>query len=345
MRWLLGLALLLAACTSPEGPGRVEGTVEWEGRGVPAALVQAYARPDLDPSVPPVAEGPTDEEGRFRLELPPGTYWVWARATVDRPGRQVRLRGQAEPAPVSVAAGRTATAHVALSDPSGFGSSAPAGGVSVEGEVRGAPPAEVMVYAYPGRPERPTGPGFAAAATPDAEGRYRLVLAPGPYTLAARWRQTGESHGALEPGDRVAETAVEVKPPGPVAVPPLELRPLDPAVWGQTLRATPAADTWAEGTVTDAAGRPVAGLHVLAFTDPRMVGKPAALSAPTDPAGRFRVYLPGPGRYWFGARSRLGGPAEPGEKVGAFRGEDGTGVEVAEGQHRQGIRIEVEEMW
>ncbi len=342
---ILGIALVAMGCSAPAGPGTVEGTVKWDGRGVATALVQAYPRPDLDPAVAPLAEAASDGAGRFRLELPAGTYWIWARATAERDGRPVRLRGEASPSPVRVQAGRTARADVVLTDPSALGASGVGSGIPVEGIVRGAPFAEVMVYAYPGRHRRPTGPGFAAAAAPDTAGRYRLGLRPGTYTLAARWRRSGEPHGSLVPGDKVAETVVQVPSRGTVQAPPLALRPLDPSIWGQTLRASPKGDTWVEGTVVDPGGRPAEGLYVLAFTDPRMVGKPAAMAPPTGPSGEFRIYLPGPGTYWLGARSRIGGPAEPGERVGAFRGDDGNGVRVAPGAPLRGVRIVVEEIW
>ena len=347
MNSLVVLALLaLAAGCSPGETGTLEGRVSWQGRGVAGALVQAYIRPETDPAVPPAAEGPTGEDGRFRLELPPGRYWVWARATVPEGGRARRLRGAGAANPVEVPAGGTARAEVPLSDPSGFASPRGPSGTGVTGTVAGSPPRETMVYAYPGHRSRPTGPGFTAAAAPDDTGRFRLDLAPGPYTLAARWRRSGEPHGALAPGDRVAEAQVRVATGARTDVGVLELHPLDPGTWQRVWKASPEGHTWIEGTVVDGNdGTPVAGLWVLAFTDPRMAGRPAALSPPTDPAGRFRIYLPGPGVYVLGARSRLGGPAEPGERIGAYRGPDGAGIRVEAGAGLRGVEIPVEEMW
>ncbi len=346
MRGLLGLAALalVAGCSSGR-TGAVEGRVSWQGRGIAGALVEAYTQPDLNPGVPPAAEGPTGEDGRFRLDLPPGRYWLWARATVPGAGRPRRLRGAGTANPVEVPAGGTAGTDIPLSDPSGLASSSGSAGTGVAGAVSGSPPRETMVYAYPGDRTRPTGPGFAAAAAPDDAGRFRLDLTPGPYTLAARWRRSGEPHGALKPGDRVAETRVRVEAGAYSDVGVLELRPLDPGTWQRMWRASPEGDTWIEGTVVDGDGAPAPGLWVLAFTDPRMAGRPAALSPPTDSAGRFRLYLPGPGVYVLGARSRLGGPAEPGERIGAYRGPDGNGIRVESGERLRGIEIPVEEMW
>ncbi len=346
MRGLFGLAVLaLVTGCSPGGTGAVEGRVSWEGRGIAGALVRAYPRPDLSPAVPPAAEGPTGEDGRFRLELPPGRYWLWARATVAADGREHRLRGAAAANPVEVPAGGSARADIRLSDPSGFARSAGAPGTGVAGAVAGAPPRETVVYAYPGVRTRPTGPGFTAAVTPEPTGRFRVDLPPGTYTLAARWRRSGESQGALAPGDRVAETRVRVDAGAYADAGVLELRPLDPGTWQRTWKASPEGDTWIEGTVVDGEGAPAAGLWVLAFTDPRMAGRPSALSPPTDRSGRFRIYLPGPGVYVLGARSRLVGPPEPGERIGAYRGTDGAGIRVEAGARIRGVEIVAEEMW
>ncbi len=342
--WAAGLALA-AACTRPPGTATVEGRVTWEGRGVAGALVQAYDRPELDPSVPPAAEGPSGEDGRYLLDLPPGRYWVWARASVVRGGTERRLAGESPANPVELSPGGRVTADVPLEDPAALPSSAGPPGTGVLGRVAGAPPSEVVVYAYPGERVRPTGPGFLAAVSPGADGAFRLDLPQGMYTLAARWRRSGAAQGALSPGDRVAEAVVRVEAGRYAPAGTLVLRPVNENTWRTVHRASPPGDTWIEGVVVDAQAQPQAGIRVLAFRDPRMAGRPDAVSAPTGPDGRFRVYLPSPGTYYLGARSRIGGPAEPGEKTGAYRGPEGRGVRVMRGDRVEGVTIIVEELW
>lgn len=338
------LALLLAAC-SGGGEGRIEGRVTWQGRGIGMALVQAYPKPEQDPTTPPVAEAPSGDDGAFRLDLPPGRYWVWAKATVAEGSREARLVGEAPRNPVTVTSGGSAAADVELRDPSGFARSAGPAGTGAAGRVEAGRPGEVTVYAYPGSSLRPVGPGFAAAVSVGADGSFRLDLGPGTYTLAARRRATGKDFGTLAPGDEVATRTIEVQPGAYQDTGVLRMRPLDPAVWGEASRGASPTGTGAEGTVVDGRGKPVAGVRVLAFTDPRMAGKPVALSPPTGADGAFRILLPAGGAYFFGARSRLGGPAEPGERVGSFRGDDGTGVRVVGGETAGAIRIRVEEVW
>lgn len=343
MRALAWLALLLAlGCSRAPEPGRLEGEVAWQGRGIGSALVEAYLRPERDPTVPPAGEAGSTEDGAFSLTLPPGRYWVWARATL---AGETRLVGQAAGNPVTIAAGKAARVRIELTDPSGFAASAGPAGTGAAGMVQGAPPAEVTVYAYPGRHPRPVGPGFVAAATPDPSGAFLLDLPPGAYTLAARWRTSGQNFGSLEPGDRVAVAALAVAAGGYADAGVLTLRPLDPAVWREVSGRPSPGTAAVGGRVVDPAGAPVPGVRVLAFTDPRMAGKPAALSGPTGADGRFDLPLPGAGTYFLGARSRLGGPAAPGEKVGAFRGNDGAGLRVAESRSPPEVTLVVEEVW
>ncbi|MDF1553893.1 MAG: carboxypeptidase-like regulatory domain-containing protein [Deferrisomatales bacterium] len=341
---LLSLLALLG-CTSPEPPGSVTGTVAWQGKPVAMALVEAYPKPERDPATPPVGETPSAADGTFSLDLPPGQYWVWARATVAGESRELRLVGQATGNPVRVRSGAAAVENVALRDATGFAAATGPAGTGVHGTVLGAPPPQVTIYAYSGRSVRPLGPGFAAAVPAGPGGRFRLDLAPGEYTLAARWRASGADHGALAPGDRVAVAVVTVAGGGYAEAGPMELRTLDAEVWRAVETRGAVTETWIAGRVTDPAGNPKAAIRVLAFDDPRMAGKPLALSAATGGDGAFRVYLPGAGRYFLGARSRIGGPAEPGEWTGTYRGEDGSGVSVAQGERRDGVEIPLEEVW
>jgi len=344
-RLAASLAVLLAACTADERAGRIEGRIAWQGRGIALALVQAYPKPEQDRSTTPVAEAPSDEQGRYRLAVPPGRYWVWAKATAADGAREARLVGEAQANPLTVGAGTVVSADIELSDPSGFARAGGPAGTGVTGRVEGTRPQEVTIYAYAGASPRPVGPGFVAAVPADGDGGFRLDLRPGTYTLAARRRATGKDFGTLAPGDEVTARSVEVEDGTYRDVGVLTMRPLDPEVWDVASRGPAPTGTAVGGVVLDGNGTPVPGVRVLAFIDPRMAGKPVALSAPTDVTGGYVVHLPAAGTYFLGARSRLGGPAEPGERIGSFRGEDGTGVKISRGQTMTGVRIQVEEVW
>lgn len=342
---LVLLAIAVVGCSKTRDPGALEGVVTWEGRPVPAALVGAYPKPEQDAATPPLAEAASGADGAFRIAIQEGRYWVWARATVRADGRDLRLVGQARPAPCEVRAGGTLNLRVELRDPSGFAAAAGPAGTGVRGRVGGVGEGKAFVYAYPGRLERPLGPGFVAAKAVADDGSFRIDLGPGPYTLAVRERGSGADAGVLAAGDRVASASAEVATGRYADVGTLRLRALDPARLRSTRQGSPPSATQASGTVTDAEGKPLADVRVLAFRDARMAGKPVAVAAPTAADGRFTVYLPGGGTYYLGARSRVGGPSEPGERVGAYRGEDGGGLRLTGGQARRDLVIPVEEVW
>jgi len=57
------------------------------------------------------------------------------------------------------------------------------------------------------------------------------------------------------------------------------------------------------GKVLDPQGEPVRGVHVFAYLDSRMVGKPVHISAPSNERGEFQLHLGEGGTYFVGARS------------------------------------------
>lgn len=340
--------LLLTGCTKPqpEGDGVITGRVAHDGVGIPMAVVEAYTRPEQDRTTPPLAETVTGEEGRFELALPAGKYWVWAKATVQTETRELRLVGQAAPNPVEPGVGERVTVVVDLEDPSGFAGSAGPAGAGAAGTVTGADPDDrVTVYVYQGHEERPVGPGFLAATELDEDHGFQLNLAPGAYTLAARVRQSGHDYGPPAVGDRIAIRPVTVEEDEYVMVGELALHPVDEILWAEVTGTMGDSPTTLSGAVVETDGSPARGVRVLAFLDGRMSGKPAAVSPATGGDGVFTIQLPRGGSYYLGARSRLGGPAAPGEKLGQYRGPGGEGQPVKSGEAVTGIEITVEEVW
>jgi hypothetical protein len=106
---------------------------------------------------------------------------------------------------------------------------------------------------------------------------------------------------------------------------------------------TPAAEI--RGMVARDDGSPAPGVRVMAYADPRMIGRPFAVSGPTGGDGAFLLRLPKPGKFYLGARSELGGPVSPGEWIGSYDGAPDHGVSVRNGEQREGIRIRVVEKW
>ena len=105
---------------------------------------------------------------------------------------------------------------------------------------------------------------------------------------------------------------------------------------------TVAKDSGAYLTVTED-GKPVAGMHVFAYTE-RVIGhkRPAALSSPTGADGRFALQLPVAGTYYIGARQQYGDSPAPGELFGMYDESADHGLEVGPDAAAGRLRIVVE---
>ena len=339
----------LPACTQSEEsdkPATLEGRVLWRGAGVPMALVQLYSKAEQDRSTPPIAEGPSGEDGSFTITAPAGLYYIWAKATMVSEGREYRLVGEAVPNPVSPAAGGQATVEIELHDPSGFSASTAPEGSGVEGSVtaEGEGKERLTLYIYRGAHKRPIGPDFITATDPE-DGIFKVNLLPGEYTLALRSRKSGEDFGPPTRDDRVNSRIFTVKEGSYSDLGELSLKDIDVKLWGSVTSTLGDGDTAIKGVIVSDRGQPEAGVRILAFEDGRMAGKPIAVSPPTGVDGNFTLILPRGGSFFLGARSRIGGPAAPGEKVGQERGEDGGGLKIKEGDLLEGVKIVVEEVW
>ena len=76
-----------------------------------------------------------------------------------------------------------------------------------------------------------------------------------------------------------------------------------------------------------------------------LLGSRPETVARTDENGGFAVELPGGGKYYLGARSRHGGPRQPGEWAGKLAGTPDSGLEVLDGRIVKGLTIVMEQVW
>lgn len=340
-----------AAGCAPER-GTVAGTVTAGGGPAPGAEVRFFLREGPKRSGEPFAVAETDSAGRFRALLPPGEYHVVARRTEVLAGRERAFKGEHPGNPVAVAAGRAVEGIDVEMVEMSSGGFAPRRDTAVTGAVTsgGKPAPGAYVFAYASDAGTVRGPSFVAFAVADERGRFRLPLREGNFAVVARRKGGEDETGAMrpdgessaEPGVAVALSPGEVKDVGKI--------PLHPAREDQRRRRAAAGGLEAgeaeiRGTVTNEKGAPVAGVHVMAYTDGRMIGRPHAISGKTGADGAFVLRLPKGGRFFVGARSGAGGPVSPGEWVGTYDGAPDHSVEVQKGQRREGIAIRVEEKW
>lgn len=354
LRFFLALsAIILSTACTPQSETGIEGRLLVGDRPLAGAQVEIYLKSDKDRSTAPFAATTTDGEGGYRLDLPPGRYFLIGKkreTTAD--GRDRMLMAECPANPVEVSSGRLQVAPLALAEMGHGRALIPDPGTGVSGRVTtdGDPVAGAYVYVYTDERAGLMGPSYGEAAQTGDDGRYHIELPAGRYFLAARKRFGGGRLGEPAPGDLNG-----VHPANPVMlargqtleVVDLPLTPVD-AEMHRERRAQgkfTATETVVVGRAVDTDGMPARGIYFFAYSDGRMIGKPGFISAATGDDGRFTLYLGDGGTWYLGARSAFGGPLEPGERVGTYDGRADHGVVVARGESRDLGDIPVREVW
>ena len=347
----LCVAVLLAAgCSARQGA--VEGTASIDGAPAGGAEVQAFAKAGVERSGTPFLTATARDDGSFSLSLPPGNYFLVARKTVRRDGRERTYKGEFAGNPLTVRDGGSTRGIVVPLEEMSSGGFTPRAGTGVAGVVvaEGKPVPGAYVYAYPDNVGTVRGPAYSAFARTGEGGTFRLPLREGVFRIVVRDKggenETGAMSGAGKSGGdagiRVDLTAGRMKELGRISLhSPEEAKRRRRAAAGGLEEA--AAEI--RGTVTRDDGSPAPGVRVMAYADPRMIGRPFAVSGPADAGGAFLLRLPKPGKFYLGARSEMGGPVSPGEWIGAYDGAPDHGVSVRLGERRTEIRIRVVEKW
>jgi len=325
------LAPLLAR--PPVAGARIAGVVT--SHMVPVEGAEVFAWTSLERGFVPeaaAASARTAEGGVFCLEVPPGRYYVAARAETAAgrlfafPGRnpvavdygeRVELglpAAAAPPRPAAVPApgGRTAALVLVTRD-----------GAPVEGAAVQAFAADAFDFRGRGGSQAVTG----------VDGRAVLYLAPGAYHIVAKRRTGGAAAGMVDEGGLFG-----VFPYGPLVLAPGSAAQVEIPVFekrgyleGEETGGLPAGRC--EGLVVRGfaalGGRPAGGHVVHFYRAPETVGRPAGRSGLAAADGGFEACLPGPGDYL--AFLRRADPARPGEieegrfgPVAVRAGQDGS---------------------
>lgn len=344
--FFLALGLVACAAVNPSrGPSvPVQGKVSFDTIGTGEVVVQAWpvATSSLAGAAP-FRSSPSDSNGSFALELPPGEYYFLARGkeTFAYYGRN----------PVTVAETGLEELKIGLVQLSSAPPPAPvenesesgvAGSALVQGQTRSG----VVVYAYTDLSSRLKGMGYAMSVPTDEDGRFSLALPAGTYYLLARLRQGGGMvTGPLRAGDFIGyapENPVRVggKQVLQVSIPMLEVpekveRLADSLFGGTSLK----------GRIVTRDGQPVGGARAILYDEAQMLNRPLYVSRPSDADGRFVLSFPHGGTYYLAARQQLGGAPAPGELYGTYDATPDHALTIATGEQREGIELVVEEMW
>lgn len=350
--FLLLIFLLLAGCQR-SGPSGLSGELQFKDRPLANASVEIYLKAEKDRSVQPFAVTLTDRAGHYRLELPPGRYFVIGKQRrTSSDGRPQMLMAECPANPVEVDSGMLEVPAFALREMGRDGRLVPESDTSVSGQVvfDGAAVPGAFVYVYTEAGVDLMGPSYGAAVETDAEGRFRVPLPAGEFWLAARKHKDGTRLGEPKPGDltgSLAANPVHLAAGQQLDLGVLAVREVDASRYRERHQQGKfaASDTALIGKVVDSDGAPVPGIYVFAYLDSRMVGKPTYISAPSGADGSYRLNLGRGGAYYLGARSAYGGPLEPGEWVGTFDEQPEHRVDVESGRVRELGPLQVREVW
>jgi len=336
----IALLLLLSSALPALADGGVQGRVAWRGELVPGIRIHAYrAVADIGRDKEVAVSAPSALDGTYRLDLPPGDYFLTARNFDGAPqagGYFCYYSG----APVRVRTG--AFTNVGFNLVKIPAEAAPVSGerTGIRGQVsfQGEPLERCYLYVY-----KDPGKGFKGPAyfiQPVANGNFQLRLPPGEYYLLARKRARGGQFGPIEIGDYF-----NYYYGNPVRIEKGQLRDiqLETITRLSMLEAgEPVSERTLTGTVFDPQGQPVANIRVFAYRQPEMTGTPDLFSPPTDAAGRFSLPLPADGPWYLLARESFGGPAGEGEWVGRYGGEETRSITLTEAQPKDEVSIHVE---
>ncbi len=348
-------ALCGRAATGAEPGGIVEARAVLDGQVLPGVRLYAYASvDDLVHHRPHAVSGPSIDNGSMSLAIPPGSWYLVAKKLAAGPGDGPLavgdLFGYQGSNPVSVAPGKPAHAGFALFRKDrevtyeGSGADPKVGSIAGTLVYLGEPLDGARVSLYTGGGSDFRGQVHAASPPTGKSGSFRFdQLAPGRYFLIARKRASGAAAGPMGDGDYfgyLPDNPVEVREgmlarvSFPLASKAAEIGREDDLFHKSATRI--------EGSIVDAAGRPVAGAYAFAYREKAMAGnRPAFISRQTGPDGRFTLHLGGGGTWYVGARTGYGEAPAVGEFYGKYRGTTDHSVTVGEGKTVEGIDLAV----
>jgi hypothetical protein len=324
-----------------------KGWVSLNGERIPGVTVYAYREYERGAASEPVAlSGPSRPDGTFSIAVPAGSYSLVAAKTES--GKLAGLRtgdlycffgGN----PVRVEEGRPST--IALSLMRVGGDPEPAAAYGVTGTVydeRGTPLSGAVVYAYVSSSDGFKGmPGVFTRTRED--GTFHLRARKGTFFVLARKRGSGELFGPTLPGDYFG-----FYPGNPVSLAEdrgkgirIDAQPRQAMQekMGEAYASAPAIVLRAR--VVDGAGRPAAGVRLLAYRNEGMTGFPAYVSPRSGNDGSVALEVAEEGTFFLLARENLGGPAD-GELYGKFAGAKDHSVKVTRDGAAGTVEIVVE---
>ncbi|NOY13178.1 MAG: hypothetical protein GXP51_05690 [Deltaproteobacteria bacterium] len=334
------LLVFLAVPTFAAVTAAVTGKVVVGTQRTPVAGIRVVAYPVDTQQLrgePPFRSAVTAEDGRFRIELPTGSYYFIAR------GAQLYCFYGRNP--VTVPKSGLTEMNLALAERNPVPPTVESRGrTNLLGQLtyNGEPLEGAVVTVYTDLTSQLKGMGLEMIAPSDAQGIFAAEIPPGTYYLVARKRNSGALMGPLRAGDFFGFYAAN-----PLLIRQGELARVAIAMLKVPDQVSRLADslfgeTSISGKIVDTAGQPVAGIRVLLYRDPMMLNRPLYVSQPSAADGRFILSFPNGGKYFLTARDTLGGPPVPGQMYGRYLGSRDGSVRLRAGQKLTGVELLVE---
>ncbi len=352
-KFFLLFSILLLLPHSSFAAGIINGKVNCEGKPLEGAYVYLYSKYDTGfKGSADYQAGPTVNKGSFSISAAKGRYYLIAKkpvkGTLDNPsvGDYYAYYGGN---PVAVDDGQTINIGINCAPIVKAPGKQP-GGTGIRGQVffGGKPLGRARVTLYQDGETIFRGIGYASIIT-NQKGQFAFSLEPGSYFVVARKRAAGDSMGPLGVGDMFGfspDNPVKVEKDNYSVISINCVKKLVKVkVGGQELTlggTVKAGETVIEGKITDKKGKPVSGVYASAYRDSMMTMKPDFISKMTGPDGTYSISLSGGGEYFIGARNTIGGPAEKGDLLGRYAGNEDHSVNLKTGQKLKDINIMVE---
>ncbi len=351
------LSFILLFIPNPAFPGEagtIRGKVNYEGKPLAGAFVYLYSGYEGGFGEGAAYKaGPTEEDGVFEVSAEPGSYYLIARKPVNGKDGAMAVGdfyAYYGGNPVKAEAGQEINIGINCSPIMDAGGAHIEGGTGIRGKVYsdGKPLGRARVTLYQDGETIFRGIGYASVLTNDS-GDFAFNLSPGSYYVVARKRVGDDRMGPLAEGDLFAfahSNPVEVADGSFTTVSMNAVTKLvkvkesgQEVTLGGTVKA---GETVVSGKVTDTDGKPVKGVYVSAYRDSMMIYKPDFISGVTGEDGAYSITLSGGGEYFIMARDTIGGPAEKGDLLGRYAGNEDHSVILKDGEKMDGIDIVVE---
>ena len=334
--------------------GQINGKIIYHNKAISNANVYIYTKTGKDFLLSlHTVSSPTDQNGKYSLELEPGAYYLMVKKT-DGPDVNLLKKNDyfgyfgGNPVRVSAESPMEVTLNCVMKkfDSSEIGPLPKMDRPGISGAVyyddKPLDRAEVFVYLSMENDLR--GPAYFSVVT-DEEGGFYIPAESGTYYLVCRKRIVSGNFGPIKPGDFFGYYEAN-----PLSMKQGEHQNIEIYVLKKeedkessniitTSGMTGVNKTIISGKVHDLEKNPVEGVFICLYKDDEMVGKPEYISNKTDKDGSFKVDLVLGGKFYLIAKENFGGVPQPGDFIGYLSDSNDHSIEISNDEKLTGLEL------